>query len=241
MTGLVALHGGAEYVAGDEPAMDALVAAAVDAAAARGDDRPRVVVLPTAAAPYRPDLAVADATRAFKAAATRAGVRVSVAAAMVVDPASAADPAQAERLSSADLVHLPGGDPDLVVATLAGSRAWEALVAAHARGACLAGASAGGMALCERTWTRGGAIDALGLLPGVAVVPHFDPRRLGAWRGNFPAGLTWIGLDEQTLVIGRPGADAWAVAGAGRAHLIPPGAVRAVASAGHGETLALRA
>jgi hypothetical protein len=76
------------------------------------------------------------------------------------------------------------------------------------------------MALGERLWTAHGPMDGLGLVPGVAVLPHFDATRLATWRGAVDPGgrLTWLGLDERTMVIGRPG-EAWRVAGGGRAHV----------------------
>lgn len=243
MNGPVALHGGGEYVAGDERAMDALLAAAVEAAGRRGPAR--IVIVPTAAARQRPELAASHGMAAFSEAAGRAGARVEVAVAMVADAASADDPAVANRLGAADLVHLPGGDPDLIPALLPGSRAWAAILGAHARGAVVAGASAGAMALAECCWTPSGPVAGLGLVPGHAVVPHFVAARLVAWRRAFhgPAGLdeprAWLGLDERTLVIGRPGPGGvdWRVVGPGRAHLVPAGAAQPVASAGDGETL----
>ena len=80
------------------------------------------------------------------------------------------------------------------------------------------------MALGERLWTSRGGVAGLGLLPGTAVIPHFAPGRVAEWRRAVEDGtpLRWIGLDEQTLVIGRPGGS-WTVAGRGRAHVIPPG------------------
>jgi len=54
----------------------------------------------------------------------------------------------------ADLVYLPGGDPDAVVEILAGTLAWRSVQAARSRGAAVAGASAGAMALGERMQTR---------------------------------------------------------------------------------------
>ena len=239
MPGPVALHGGGEYVAGDEPAMDALMAAAV---ASRGPtDRPlRVVLVPTAVARHRPALSVSFGRTAFEAAAGRAGVAIFIEAAMVVDAASAADPASVRLLEAADLIHLPGGDPDVIPTVLAGSPAWEACVRSHARGACLAGASAGAMALAARLWTARGPMDGLGVVRGVAVLPHFEPSRLATWRSAVDPGgeLTWLGLAERTLVIGGPDTG-WQVAGAGRAHVIPPGADRAASSAGPGERIDL--
>jgi hypothetical protein len=49
--------------------------------------------------------------------------------------------------------------------------------------------------------------------------------------------LAWLGLAEQTLVIGSATAG-WHVAGAGRAHLFPPGGDEAT-SAGPGEHIDL--
>src|SRR5215218_6156771 len=223
MTGRLALHGGGEYVTGDETAMDALMAEAVEVAAKLGEVSPRIVLVPTAAARQRPDAAVATGERAFAAAAARRGVSVEIGAAGILSRAAAADPRLLEPLEAAHLIHWPGGDPDLIPAVFPGTPAWSSILRAHARGACLAGASAGAMALAARCWTRNGTIDGLGLLPGYAVLPHYAPGRLAGRRGSEsedPA-LSWLGLDEQTLVMGRPGGE-WRVAGRGRAHVIPP-------------------
>lgn len=140
-------------------------------------------------------------------------------------------------LEAADLIYLPGGDPDVIATVLAGSRAWSAMERAYAGGACLAGASAGAMVLCERLWTARGPMDGLGVVPGAAVLPHFAPGRSRGWRSVVdPEGrLAWIGLEERTLVMGRPGDTAWHVAGRGRAWLLPAGTDEPAASAGHGD------
>jgi cyanophycinase len=134
-------------------------------------------------------------------------------------------------------VYFPGGDPDVIATILAASRAWSATLGAYERGACLAGASAGAMVLCERLWTASGPMDGLGVVHGAAVLPHFKPGRARGWRATVDPGgsLTWIGLEERTLVIGRPGSGAWRVAGAGRAWLLRPGSDEPSASAGPGE------
>lgn len=224
--------------------MDALVEAGAAARdARRGDatnDEPvRVVLVPTAVARHRPDLAVAHGRSAFEVAAARRGIRLRVDAAPVLDRAAAADPGNAALLEQADLVHLPGGDPDLVPAVLCDTLAWDAVLRASGRGACVAGASAGAMALAERLWTPDGPAVGLGLVPGIAVLPHFDLGRLAGWRAVVDPGqrLTWLGLDERTLVIGPPDGP-WTVHGAGRAYLILPGAAEPTASAADGEPLA---
>jgi cyanophycinase-like exopeptidase len=254
--GPIGLHGGGEYLAGDEPFLDALLEAAAHAARLRstgsggisdsaaasfGDRREldldvsghglelaaatiRVVILPTAAGRGRPDRAAATGQTAFERRAAVGGGRVAVEVARVVDPASAGDPAEVERLLNADLIHLPGGDPDLVPGVLAGSPALAAIETAWGRGAVVAGASAGAMALAEWTWTPGGGIRGLGLVGGLAVVPHYDDIRRTSWQVTLdelaPGGIGYLGLDERTGVISLllPDAPGWRVAGAGAAY-----------------------
>jgi len=237
VNGLVALHGGGEYARGDERAMDALLAAATGAS---GGATAQIVVVPTAATRQRPELAASHGAAAFRDAARRAGADVEVLVAWVLDRLGADDDTVIATLEGAHLVHFPGGDPDLIPALLRGTRAWDAVLRAYAAGACIAGASAGAMALGDRLWTRDGGADGLGLVPRVAVLPHFAPGRLASWRRDVEAGqsLAWVGLDERTIVIGRPGGT-WRVAGAGRAHVFLPGADEPSASAGDGETLAI--
>jgi cyanophycinase-like exopeptidase len=218
--------------------MDALFAAAL---AAAGGGTPRIVIVPTAAARQRPDLAALHGERAFRAAADRAATPVDVDVARILGRADAEDHGACDLLAAAHLVHLPGGDPDLLPAVLRGSSAWTAILEASARGACIAGASAGAMALGERLWTPAGVMTGLGLVPGLAVLPHYRPGRLAAWRAVVDGAgrsCTWLGLDDRTLVIGRPGGT-WTVAGAGRAHVIPAGRSSPTASAGHGATAPL--
>lgn len=244
MIGPVGLHGGGEYLAGDEPFLDLLLEAASNAALLRAPllvgpgsaadvsghlvsaepVRIRVVILPTAAARGLPDRAAAVGRDAFERRAAATGRDVVVEVARVVDGAGAADRAEADRLARADLIHLPGGDPDLVPAILAGTPALEGLERAWRRGAVVAGASAGAMALAEWTWTPTGGIRGLGLVRGLAVVPHYDDIRRTAWQGALddlaPGGIGYLGLDERTGVIAAPnGADGrgWRVAGPGAA------------------------
>lgn len=217
--------------------MDALLR---EARAVAGDRDPVVVLVPTAAARQRPDSAIEHGERAFLAAAARAGTGVRLAAARILTREDAANASLIEHLEIADLVHFPGGDPDLIPTVLRDTPAWTAILDALARGACVAGASAGAMALGGRVWTSRGGIDGLGLLPGAAVIPHFAPDRVTAWRRVVEEGaaLTWIGLDEQTLVIGRPG-ETWTVAGRGRMHLVPAGALEPTLVAHHDMTVSL--
>jgi cyanophycinase-like exopeptidase len=181
-----------------------------------------VGLVPTAAARGRPDLAAAHGIAAFGRAARAAGTDAVATAINVVDASSAADPHHVAALAAADVIHLPGGDPDLVPAVMRGSPAWGAIEEALAAGAVLAGASAGAMALATWTWTAQGGVAGLGIVPGLAVVPHADRdqwasalERFGRWA---PAGLGLVGLAERTGAIAEDvGADPirWRVVGPG--------------------------
>ena len=276
MNGPIGLHGGGEYVSGDEPFLDALLRAASDVAGARRDlagpspegglgatergardvtghraapssGPVRVVLLPTAAARGRPELAAATGRAAFQRRGRTLGIDVEVAVAPVVDAASAGDPRAIEPLAGADLIHLPGGDPDLVPGVLDGSAALAAIETAWRRGAVVAGASAGAMALAEWTWTPKGGIHGLGFVRGLAVVPHYDDVRRTRWQQALdelaPGGIGYLGLDERTGVLaGSNGSRErqWTVAGPGAAWWFARGADEPVV-ARSGEVLRLPA
>ena len=241
MSGRIALHGGGEFLPGDEAFLDALLRASAEAAAARGRAAPmRIVVVPTAAARGRPDLAAAHGVEAFRRRAEATGIEVVLDVARVVDAATADDTALAEAIDDADLVYFPGGDPDLIPAIVAGSAAGHALRAAYEDGAVVGGASAGAMALAEWTWTPAGGVRGLGFVGGLAVFPHYDPAVRKRWQRNLagvaPSDVGYLGLDERTGVISE-GAG-WVVAGEGAAHWFAPGADEPVVLAS-GERLRL--
>jgi len=233
--GPLALHGGGEFLAGDEPFLRRLLELATVAAnrhsgaardAAAGTPTVRVELLTTAVARHRPEAAFAAGSSALQQVAAGPDARpIDVRHARVVDAASAADPDVVDRLARADLVYLPGGDPDAVVKILAGTPAWRSVEAARAGGAVVAGASAGAMALGERTWTRDGYVAGFGWAGRLVVVPHASAERMAPMRrvvDALPGGadLSVLGLPERTGVIGGPGA--WTVVGAAGAWWWPP-------------------
>jgi cyanophycinase len=134
----------------------------------------------------------------------------------VVDAQSARDPVQLDLLRNANFFYFSGGSPDYTVATMRGSPAWELIADAYARGAVLAGCSAGAMAFGGYTVRPRLAImmgrvewlDALQLVPQLVVFPHFD-RLLGmvssaAIRARLlapPTGTVAIGVDEDTALV----------------------------------------
>lgn len=254
--GPISLHGGGEFLSGDERFLDALVEITAPAAYARavagsasapeamgqafGWEGIRVAILPTAASRGMPDRAAAMAVEAFEARARACGHPIRVRVARVVDAESADDPDVVEVIASADLAYLPGGDPDIVPTLLGPTAAGSALVALHKRGAMIAGASAGAMGLADWSWTSEGGIRGLGFVHGLIVVPHYDEVRRMAWQTGLekvaPRGLGYLGLDERTGVINVD--DGWQVAGEGAAYWFKPGSTSPVI-ARHGERLEL--
>jgi cyanophycinase-like exopeptidase len=225
VSGPIGLHGGGEFTAGDEPFLLALLEAAPPAADGGAS---RVVVVPTAAARHRPDATARHGREAIERVAASAGIPVRVETALIVDAESANDPALADRLAKADLIYLPGGDPDLLPSLLHDSLTWQSILAAHTRGAVIAGASAGAMALGPRTWTPHGWLDGLGLVHGLVVVPHFSGFDSRGWEGALAqlnaAGLGYLGIDERTGVLSSSNGTAaatWRVVGPGHVEWFP--------------------
>ncbi len=194
---------------------------------ATGRPRPRVVILPTASAP--------DGDAVFRRWAEMgtehfAALGAEVEPVLVRDMAGGHDAAVLQAVGEADLVYLSGGHPRHLVDVLLGSPLGAALATASARGAIIAGCSAGAMALVGRTmdlrsiprlrlplpfpirWRMG-----LALVEGVAVLPHYNawPEPLSAAVAlQAPRGCAVIGIDENTAAIWRRGT--WQVRGRGR-------------------------
>ena len=97
------------------------------------------------------------------------------------------------------------------------------------------------------TWTSDGGMRGLGLVRGLAVVPHYDDVRRTRWQvtldGLAPGELGYLGLEERTGVIAEPNGATertWRVAGQGAAHWFARGATTAVTGR-HGDLLRLPA
>lgn len=205
MPGSIALVGGEEFRPGCEE-MDREIMRA------SGQNLARVVVIPTAAV-TGPAKAANDGVRHF----SRLGGNATQL--MVLDRRQADDPELVQGLGQAGVIYFTGGSPDHLLATLRASRLLEAILAAVDRGAVLAGSSAGAMVLGARMRRPSSHrwVQALGLLPGIAVLPHHDgrdpaetSRRL---RRQAVASLTVLGIDARAGCLGRPGD--WRVVGSG--------------------------
>jgi cyanophycinase len=206
--GFILLEGGSEFTAG--------MAAADERAMALGGGRAAPIrIIPAAAAP--------DANH------VRAGARgvgwfqglgaADVRSVAIIDRASAERPEWAEELAGARIVFMLGGFTRYLAETLAGSRAWQAIVAAHRAGAVIAGSSAGAMVLCEHYFDQasGQVLPGLYLVPGACVLPHYNTfgRR---WQKNLSAVLPdalLIGIDEGTGILNDGPDGRWTVYGEG--------------------------
>jgi cyanophycinase len=220
MSGPVALVGAGEFLAPMAEFDRGLLQAT-------GRPRPRVVILPTASAP--------DGEATFRVWAEMgtehfAALGAEVEPVLVRDVEGGHDAGALQAVGEADLVYLSGGNPQHLARVLMESPLGAALAMANARGAVVAGCSAGAMAVVGLTmdfrfvpklriplpfpirWRAG-----LGLVGGVAVLPHYD-----AWPEPFsasvalqsPRGSVVLGIDEETAAFGRDGT--WQVHGRGR-------------------------
>ena len=190
-----------------------------------GSRRVRVAIVPTAAG-------LEDTPKSWVAMGTEhfAGLGAEPTGVMVLNRDDAEDPRHSAAIANADWIYFSGGKPDHLVDSLSGTAFWSAVVARHRAGAVLAGSSAGAMMLGSRTFhfpdgldetglpRRVAVRDALALLPGIFVAPHFDAVPVVLWRkwaGVWPEGHRMLGIDEDTAIVER--ADGWSVVGKGRA------------------------
>jgi cyanophycinase len=216
MPGPLVLVGSGEFT----PSMEAVDR---DLLAATGRLRPRVAILPTASWP--------DGEAAFNGWLERgrshfAALGAEVEGVELRTRPDALDEACVQAIGEADLVYLSGGKPDHLLAVLDGTPAAAALRAVHLRGGVVVGCSAGAMVLAARQpRLRGrrflrvpaGWRDALCLVDGVAVLPHYDalPEPLVALIAFAPRRRAIVvGIDEETAAIWHEGV--WQVRGRGR-------------------------
>jgi cyanophycinase len=176
-----------------------------------------VVVLPTAAAYEHPERVVLAAAEWF------AGLGAQVEGLMVVSRSDADDEGAAEVVRRARFVYLSGGSSLHLRSVLKDSKVFAALRAAWQGGAVVAGAAAGAMALTDpMVDPRGGALTVgLGLVDGLAVIPHFGDVQEDAHGEKLhrsvvlaPKSLPVAGIPERTALLRDP-TGGWRSVGAG--------------------------
>ena len=204
MSGKIALVGGDEF-------RPACVDMDVDLIAASGVERPRTLIIPTAAAQERPELAGSLGARYFNA------LGADAAPLMALNARDANDEALTAAVDNAHIVYLTGGNPAYLLDALRGSLLLDRMLIALERGAILAGSSAGAMVMGQWMRFRGQWSAALGVVPNVVVLPHHErgnpDETLADLSGELPDGATALGIDGASGCIG--GADGWRVLGGG--------------------------
>ncbi len=201
--GPLALIGGAEWQEGCD----------FDTRLLEASGGSQVLIVPTAAAYEQPLRAVDTARRWFEALGGNVtGLEVYV-------RREAEMPENAELVRNARFIYLSGGSPLHLQSVLKGSAVYAALVEAWESGAVVAGSSAGAMVLGDpMVDPRGGAFTlGLGMVPKLAVVPHWDrwtddkARRLTQLA---PVDVTLAEIEERTALI-RWADGTWESAGVG--------------------------
>ena len=205
MPGEIALVGGEEFRSGCE-GMD------LEIMRSCGQDPARVLVIPTAAV-TGPAKAANDGVTHFNSLGAAADQL------MALDGIQANDSALVQPVEDAGVIYFTGGSPDHLLGALRDSQLLQAIGAAVARGAVLAGSSAGAMVMgaLMRRPSSGGWVEGLGVVPGTAVLPHHENSNpidvAEQLRSQAPAGVTVLGIDARTGCLGRPGN--WRVVGSG--------------------------
>ncbi len=206
MPGQIALVGGDEFRIGCEE-MDREIMRA------SGNDPAKVVVVPTAAV-TGPAKAANDGAIHFGALG---GYSHKL---MLLERSHAEDPDFFALATTADVVYFTGGSPEHLLETVVDSPFLKAVLDSVAAGSILAGSSAGAMAMGSmmRRPRAGGWVESLGVVPGVAVLPHHERRDQAETSKELqdaaPSGLTFLGIDARTGCLGTP--NNWRVIGSGR-------------------------
>lgn len=212
-SGILALVGGGEWTSGCEVLDTELLAASGGR---------EVLILPTAAAYEHPEKAVETATAWFaRLGGTARGL-------MVLNRHDAEDPALADVVRASRFVYIGGGSPLHLRSVLKDSAVWDALVRAWSDGAVVAGSSAGAMVLTDpMVDPRGGALTVgLGLVGGLAVVPHFGQANAEKVHRSITlaaADLAVVGVPEHGALVRDPDGS-WRSVGAGAVQVFVGGA-----------------
>lgn len=204
--GILALVGGGEFQNGCDFDGEFL--------AASGSDQ--VLVLPTAAAYEHPERLVAKAGEWF------APLGGHVEGLMVLSRSDAESDGAADIMRGARLIYLVGSSPMHLRSVLKHSAVWDALMTAWQSGAVVVGSSGAAMALTDpMVDARGGGLTiGLGLVSGVAVVPHVGDTAGDGTAEKLhrsvllaPKDTPLVGIPERTALIRDP-IGSWRWAGA---------------------------
>jgi cyanophycinase-like exopeptidase len=205
--GTVALVGAGEYLQEILPVDKKLLE--------QVNDAPRVVVLPTASAPDGEGVPERWARMGVEHFAK---LGVTAEPIMLLNRADAENADVTARVASANFIYFSGGKPRYLLETIRDTASWQAILNVFAAGGIIAGCSAGAMVLGSEVfdfpqiWRT---IPALGLVPGIAVIPHFNelPTWMTGTIAHSKHKVTVIGIDGTTALVGSN--EQWIVYGRG--------------------------
>ena len=197
----------------------------------RADGDGTVLILPTASAPEGDGVFDRWARMGLDHFAT-SGVPARVVPLKV--RADASDRDLVATLDRASVAYFSGGNPAYLARTLEDTPFWNRLLERLVVGMGYAGCSAGVACLTETTFDSASeTFDAmyasgLGLIPRTVFAPHWDI--VDSWiagasdyiLGSVPDGYVFVGLDEDTAMLGDGGA--WEVTGKSGIHVRRDGA-----------------
>jgi len=193
--GTLALTGSGEYLLEMEPVDKFLLA--------KLGDTPKVVCLPTAAAPDGASI-VGNWARMGVEHFTRLGAQAE--AVNILSHKDADNPGFVDKIRAANFVYLSGGKPDYLHKTLAGTQAFAALNDVLMNGGVVAGCSAGAMIWGEKIPAFPTLVplhDVFNYLPGSIIMPHFDEfgDRWGSALKLAMGDRTILGIDGLTALV----------------------------------------
>ena len=148
----------------------------------------------------------------------------------LIDRQSADDPGITAELARARFIFLLGGFPHHLGQSLQGSKSWQAMREAYAKGAVIAGSSAGAMVLCEYYYDPATSRlhRGLELVSGVCVIPHHETFG-NTWApsiSDMQENTAMIGIDEHTGAINDLAPNRWRVYGNGTVTLYQDSGIR---------------
>ena len=192
----------------------------------RADGDGRVLILPTAAAPEGRSVFDSWASMGTDHFAT---IGVASEVVPLEGRADAEDPAIVARLDRASVVYFSGGNPAYLARTLEDTTFWTRLQERLREGMAYAGCSGGVACLTETTFDSTSTDFEAVLVPGLGAIrravfgPHWDvvdtwiPGARDFIVGSVPDGYTFLGLDEDTAMLGD--GSSWEVAGKSAVHV----------------------
>jgi cyanophycinase len=185
-----------------------------------------VLILPTASAPEGDEVFDRWGTMGLEHFAT---MEVPARVVPLKARSDASDRELVALLDRASVVYFSGGNPAYLARTLEDSPFWNRLLERLVEGMGYAGCSAGVACLTETTFDSASeTFDAmyatgLGLIPRTVFSPHWDivdswiPGASDFILGSVPEGYTFVGLDEDTAMLGDGGS--WEVSGKSGIHV----------------------